>query len=98
MLHHCVDTLRGINGILPDDFSNGHYLLVNAHRILNNQRDMALMVFDRETGKAITGAKVKVGGKRSSFDAKTQSFRRKKTDKQGILSIEVDGLTACYSI
>ena len=114
MLHHCVDTLQGIIDTIPDNYSDGHYLLVNAlgnnlhfrlasvvpfeHRMLNNQRDMALMVFDRKSGKTITGANVKVGGKRLSFDSKTQSFRRKKTDKQGVLSIEVGGMTAYYFV
>ena len=114
MLHHCVDTLQGIADVLPDNYPDGHYLLVNAqgnnlhfrlksavpfeHRMLNNQTDMALTVFDRKTGKAVTDANVKVGGKRLSFDAKTQSFRKNKTDKQGMLSIEADDMTAYYTI
>ena len=27
MLHHCVDSLRGIADLLPDGYRNGHYLL-----------------------------------------------------------------------
>jgi len=114
MLHHCVDTLRGIADTLSKGYPDGHYLLVNArannlyfrlvsivpfeHRMLNNQRDMALALFDRKTGQAITDARVKVGAKRLRFDAKTQSYRRTKTDKQGILSIEADGMTAYYTV
>ena len=114
MLHHCVDTLQGVADTLPKGYQNGHYLLVNAqgnhlhfylnsvvpfnHQMLNNQRDMTLAVFDRTTGNPITDAKVKVDNKRLKFDTKTQSFRRKKTDKQGVLSIEAGGITAYYTV
>ena len=114
MLRHCVDTLQGVAEMLPKGYSDGHYLLVNAqgnhlhfnlesivpfeHQMLNNQRNMALAVFDRTTGKPIADAHVKVGNKRLKFDAKTQSFRRKKTDKQGVLSIKAGGMTAYYTV
>ena len=114
MLRHCVDSLRGIAQALPDGYPDGHYLLVNAqgnhlhfrlasivpfeHRLLNNQRDMALVVFNRKTGQTVANARVKVGNKRLRFDEKTQSYRRTKTDKQGVLSIEADGMTAYFTI
>ena len=114
MLRQCTDTLKGITETLPDNYPNGHYLLVNAsgsslnfrllsitpfeHRMLNNQRDMSLVVFDRVTGEPVTDAKVKVGNNKLRFDKKTQSYRRAKTDKQGILSIEADSITAYYTI
>ncbi len=114
VLHHCVDTLRGICDILPDGYPNGHYLLVTAqgnnlqfrlvsvipfeHRMLNNQKDMALAVFDRKTGKVITDAQVKVGNKRLRFDRQTQSYRRTKTDKQGMLTIKAEGMTTYYTV
>ncbi len=114
ILHHCVDTLRGICDVLPDSYLDGHYLLVTAqgnhlqfrlasivpfeHRMLNNQKDMAMVVFDRKTGKPITDARVKVGNKHLRFDRQTQSYRRKKTDKQGVLAIEVEGMTTYYTV
>jgi len=42
--------------------------------LLNNQKDMALVLFDRTIGKAITDAKVKVDNKRIKYDSKTQSY------------------------
>jgi TonB-dependent SusC/RagA subfamily outer membrane receptor len=114
VLQHCVDTLRDVVTELPGNYPTGHYMLVHSsgnmlqfrlfsvvpfeHRMLNNQRDMALMVMDRETGKIIDNAKVKVGSKRIRYDRETQSYRRKKTDKQGTLTIEADGITAYYTV
>ena len=114
MFHHCVYSLRGIADVLHSGYPNGHYLLVNAqgnrlhfklvsivpfeHRMLNNQRDISLAVFDRVTGKIVTDAKVKVDNKRLRFDTKTQTYRRTKTDKQGMLSIETEGMTAYYTV
>ena len=114
ILPTCIDTLQGITEKLPNHYPNGHYLLVNAesnnlnfrlisvvsfeHRMLNNQRDMSLVLFDRETGQPISSAKVKVDNKKLKFDKQTQSYRRAKTDKQGILSIESEGITAYYTI
>ena len=114
MIRNCVDTLQGVAQNLPEGYPDGHFLLISAqgnnlnfklvsivpfeHRLLNNQTDMTLSVFDRETGKAITNATVKVGNKRLKFDEKTQSYRRSKTDKQGILSIEANGITSFHTI
>jgi TonB-dependent SusC/RagA subfamily outer membrane receptor len=110
MLRHCVDTLRGIAATLPHSYPHGHYLLAGAqgnnvhfrlvssapfeHRMLNNQRDMAVAVFHRTTGETIAGAVVKVGGHRLPWDDATQSYRRRTTDRHGFMSIEAGGITA----
>ncbi|MDD2798073.1 MAG: carboxypeptidase-like regulatory domain-containing protein [Bacteroidales bacterium] len=108
-----IDTLSR-NRVYTRTFPTGHYLFTEAkenflkseiksfcnftYEILDNQTDLAISVLDKATGLPITNAKVKLGHCSIKFDKKTRTYRRTKTDKDGILSIEVDGMRTFYKI
>ncbi|MEM6803629.1 MAG: hypothetical protein AAF696_19650, partial [Bacteroidota bacterium] len=66
-------------------------------QVLNNTSDLLIRIYDRE-GKAISNAVVKVKGSKLRFDAKSQSFIKKKTNKKGLIQIEYQGITSFYQL
>jgi alpha-2-macroglobulin len=65
--------------------------------ILNNNTDLSVQVFDLN-GKSIPDAKVKLRTKRLRFDAKSQSYLDRKSNRKGLLTIEHEGATGYYQI
>jgi|GEM_PF-5423850 len=108
-----IDTLSRAD-FSTKKFPGGHYLFTEAkenylkseiksyyhftYEILNNQTDLVIGVLDKASGLPITNATVKIGSCTIKFDKKTQTYRRAKTDKDGLLTIEVDGVQAFYKI
>ncbi len=94
-------------------FAPGHYLLTRTEKnqlkldlltvqffdvaVLNNSADLCIAVYDT-LGRILPGALVKAGQRRIPFDAKTQSFRLPKTNKEGMLSVEYGGLIAYFDL
>ena len=91
----------------------GHYLFVSAKsgdftgklesvnnidmKLLNNHRDLMMVVYD-STGKEISDAKVSVKRKRVRFDLNTASYRLKKSNKRGLVSVNYKGHTSYFEI
>lgn len=110
--HTLVDSFttgEEYNEILPQ----GHYLMVWARqdklqveiysvqnfetRILNNKADLNVQVTN-PAGEPIAGAKVKLGGKKLAYDKKTKTYRLKKSNRKGLLTVEYDGFTAYHRL
>ncbi|SDM42624.1 CarboxypepD_reg-like domain-containing protein [Catalinimonas alkaloidigena] len=65
--------------------------------LLDNQRDFALVLHDL-AGDLIRDAHVTVGDRRVRFDAKTQAYRRSRSNAQGLLTVEWDGKRSYFWI
>jgi len=66
-------------------------------RVLNNKSDLCIQVYD-STGNIMTNAKVKVDAKKIRFDEKSQIYRLKKSNKKGIVEVNVNNQVAFYNI
>lgn len=110
--HTLVDTYP-TDSTYKKQLPNGHYLKVYIREnhlitdvfsvqdfyteIFNNSTDLQIRVFDK-SGTALPGARVKIGSKRVSFDAKTAAYILKKTNKRGVLTVSYEGHTAFYKL
>lgn len=65
--------------------------------IVNNYTDLLIKIYDKN-GNIIPDAKLKVRGKRLKFDKKSQCYRIKKYEKDGILSINYQGNTSYFNL
>lgn len=61
--------------------------------ILKNHTDLCIAVYD-STGNIITDAVVKIRGIPIRYDKKSKSYRKKKSNKCGLLSVEYDEIKA----
>lgn len=68
-----------------------------AIRVMNNEADLKIQVFDLQ-GNPLPRSSVKVEGKPIQFDRQTQSFRLRKSNKEGLLTVEYDGLTNFFGL
>ncbi|HKK76166.1 MAG TPA: hypothetical protein VJ953_13890, partial [Saprospiraceae bacterium] len=98
---------------LPDTFPNGHYLRLSLVKdrveteiytiqpfqlhLLNNARDFSLQLTD-SLGQIISDAKVKINYRKVRFDEISQTYRLKKSNQQGLLSISWSGQTYYYQV
>lgn len=110
--HTLVDSYP-TDSVYHEELSTGHYLKVYAKgselqldyssvqdfdvQVLNNSTDLNVKVFDFQ-GNVISDAKVKVKGRRLFFDQKTRTYRIKKSNRRGLLSVSHDGHTAFYEL
>ncbi len=63
--------------------------------ILNNTSDLCVQVIDFE-GKPLPDAEVKAGGKTLKYDDRKKVFTDKKSNRQGVLEVTVNGKTQYY--
>jgi len=91
----------------------GHYLLTYAKggslayelksvgplsvKVLNNQVDLSVWVADT-LGNTIPDASVKLKSKSIPFDPLTQTYRLRKTNRKGILSVKHGGFTSYHQL
>ncbi len=61
-----------------------------SYKIINNNRDLVIALHTKE-GRLLTDAKVSVGGRRLRYDAGTQTYRRNKAKRDGVLHVERAG-------
>ena len=111
--HTVVDSF-GIEGYTPKvEQGNGHYLYVRAngeelevllnsihtHHVLpiNNDRDLMLRVLNEE-GEVVEDAKVKLGNRIIPYDASVGTYRIKKRNKGGFLSVALPTDTLFYQV
>lgn len=66
-------------------------------KVLDNKTDLLVKVLDNKGG-IVTDAKVKVKMKRLSFDKKTQTYLDKKSNKNELLEVTYNGITAYYNL
>ena len=66
-------------------------------KILNNGSDLNILVFDAN-GVEIKGAIIRLGSKRLKYDAKTNSYRIKKNNSKGIITVNYNGITSHFGI
>ncbi|RYZ62551.1 MAG: hypothetical protein EOO14_01990 [Chitinophagaceae bacterium] len=100
-LHTLVDSFRYEPPALPA----GNYLFANAssnrmhftlhaagdvaYKIINNNRDLVVALHNKN-GQLLSGAAVRVNNKSLSYDAATETYRRDKYKKGGLLQVEVN--------
>ncbi|MEN7547446.1 carboxypeptidase-like regulatory domain-containing protein [Rapidithrix thailandica] len=112
LYHTLVDSFQTDSSYL-NQLPPGYYLSVSAksnklevgflpvHRLdikmLNNQTDLNFLVHD-EQGNLMKAAEVVLGKKKISFDPTTQSYKLRKTQKEGLLTISYQGHTDFYYI
>ncbi|MEQ8469814.1 MAG: carboxypeptidase-like regulatory domain-containing protein [Marinoscillum sp.] len=110
--HTLVDTYP-TDSLYQKELLSGHYLKVYAEgnhlqleytsvqpydiAVFNNSTDLNLKVFDL-LGTVIQDAKVKVKGRRVSYDKRTQTYRIRKSNKKGLISVSHDGHIAYYQL
>lgn len=71
-----------------------YFCIPNIHvSIVENQTDLILQLRNL-TGETVTDALMRIGGRRIPFDEKTGSYRLKKANCRGILSVGHDGMTS----
>lgn len=91
----------------------GHYLLTHADggqlsyqlrsvsplsvKVLNNQVDLAVWVADT-LGRSLSDATVKLKSRKITFDPLTQTYRLRKTNRRGILSVMHRGFTSYHPL
>jgi len=108
--HTLIDSFH-VDSLYSKELPSGHYLkthtVENEHKvsiasiagfdavILNNDRDLRIQVLDQD-GKSIENASVKIRSKRIKFNKKLQSYYLPKSNKKGILIVEVDGIQKFY--
>ncbi len=106
-----VDTTSQVT---PGNIPPGAYLIADAEKenlrcclykvipftcnILNNHTDLAISVLDNQTGKVIPDALVFINHTRIKYDVKSQTYRRHRTDKDGWVSVEVNGVCDFFPI
>jgi len=66
-------------------------------RILNNSSDLSVQVYD-SVGNIISDAIVKIKSKRLRFDKKTKSYRHRKSNKKGLLTVKYKNQTTFNNI
>ena len=66
-------------------------------QIVNNNTDLNIQVYD-SAGNIIKNARVLALRKRLHFDEKSQSFRDRKSNRQGLLTVNVDGFSTYYRL
>lgn len=92
--------------VYPEQIPHGHYLFAYASgpdlayelksinpysvKLLPNQQDLVVLLHD-SLGQVLTGAQVKVGGKKVPYDATTQTYRLPKYKKNGLLEVRYGG-------
>ncbi|MFY0601757.1 MAG: carboxypeptidase-like regulatory domain-containing protein [Cyclobacteriaceae bacterium] len=95
--------------ILP----NGHYLQIYSEgnqlkmrytsvqdfgiQILNNSRDLNVAVYTNK-GDVIEDALVTLGGSKLKFDRKTRTYRKRKTNRKGLLKVSFQGNIMYYQL
>lgn len=95
------------------DFPLGNYLKVRTVRnqlelelvtisnveikILNNGSDLSLLVFNR-MGIEIQSARLALGSKKIKYDLETHSYRLKKNNSKGIVSVTHNGTTSYFDL
>lgn len=95
------------------DLPAGHYVFVNSKRgslhaelhsvnnltmeVLNNYRDLIVILYD-SAGREVENAQVHVKKKTIPFDQTTRTYRLRKSNKQGILSVKYHGHTSYFSL
>jgi len=65
--------------------------------ILNNDADLCVKVFDN-LSNTISDAKVKIGKQTIKYDKKTQTYRIKKSNKKGVLTVQYNSNTLFFNI
>lgn len=71
-----------------------YFCIPNIHlTVIDNQTDLILQVRDL-TGALVTDASLAIGSRRIPFDEKTGSYRLKKSNYRGIISVTHDGITS----
>ncbi|RMG83297.1 MAG: hypothetical protein D6714_10010, partial [Bacteroidetes bacterium] len=110
--HTLVDTFS--NNYYPESLPPGHYMFARAQweqievrfqsvhtlsvEVLNNKRDLRLQVAD-SSGVAVTDARILFDQKKPiPFDPKTQTYRLKKWNKSGTLTIETPDEIAFFDL
>ena len=71
-----------------------YFCIPNIHVfIIDNQTDLILQLRNN-TGETVTDAGMQIDGRRIPFDEKTVSYRIKKANCRGIISVRHDGMTS----
>lgn len=112
LLRNLVDSIP-FGEKLNKNYPAGHYLKVRLNQdqvvselisfqyfqahLLDNHRDFSLQVVDT-SGQIVKDAKVKINKRGIRFDEATQSYRVAKANRQGLLSIERDGVVHFYEL
>jgi TonB-dependent SusC/RagA subfamily outer membrane receptor len=112
--HTLVDSIPTDSSNYYDrELSKGHYLKAYTEKnnlklsittvpgfdvkIINNNTDLNIQVYD-SAGQIIKNAKLTLRGKNLRFDRKTQSYRDKKSNYQGLLKVTYQGFSAYYDL
>jgi len=66
-------------------------------RVLNNATDLNLVLYNLE-GKEINNPNMSLGAKKLKFDNKTNSYRIKRSNSKGILTVTYDGATSYFGL
>lgn len=75
-----------------------HKVIPFTCNILNNQEDLSISVLDNTTGRVIPDARVYINHTRIGFDRESQTYRRHRTDKEGWITVEVNGVKDFFPI
>ena len=67
-------------------------------KLLDNKRDLNLFIHKKESTESIITAKVTINKKNIPFDPKTNTYRLPKSNRNGLLVVEIDGETAFYKL
>lgn len=90
---HYIKVYSLMSDMMIDYMSvTNHYLT-----ILNNDIDLILQVYDLN-GNIASNTQVRIKSKKIKFDLETQSYRIKKANKKGLLSITHDGFTGYQNL
>ncbi|MEO1653282.1 MAG: hypothetical protein AAFU64_07035, partial [Bacteroidota bacterium] len=101
------------DSLYKKELPRGHYLFVKAVRgqltyrletkenyrveILNNQRDLRIIVLDT-LGQEIKDAQIRLKNRRIPYDPKSGTYCMPKTNHQGILKVNYQGVETYYEI
>ena len=111
-LNHFVDSFLLHQDTIPE-LKQGHYLKVEIvdnqlvyelqtyqpflGHALNNTQDLCLQILDLK-GKPISDASVKIKNRRIPYDEKSQAYRLKKSNRQGLLTVSYQDVDYYYEV
>ena len=112
-LQHKIDSFPTDSGY-NHQLEIGHYLYVMAKKnqliaelvsinsievdVLNNNRDLMLFIHNLGDNHPIANAEVQINNKRIPYHPATETYQLSKSNKQGLLSVEVNGEILFYEL
>jgi protocatechuate 3,4-dioxygenase beta subunit len=113
-LHTLVDSLKPDQEPADISLMPGNYLQVAARenkltfdyfnvcdysvQILDNKKDLCVQILSKKDCSPVTDAEVKIRNTRVPFDEKSLTYRLKTTDKQGLLTVTLNGNSSFHRI